>query len=196
MKKFLAILILVFTLQTPSQADDIRDFQIEGMSVGDSLLDYFSENEIKEQISPTSFTSKKYIKVFFDKNDDADFLKNYIAIAFYIKADDKKYRIASINAMNVYKEIEYCHKDKDKIFKEVSSLFEDTTISDNIVQDHPMDEESKTSTIYFSFKSGASAKIGCADFSKKMEDKGKLDHLRITLDDSNYYNWLKNEAHK
>ena len=46
MKKFLAILIFIFTLQTPSQADDIRDFQIEGMSVGDSALDYFTEEDI------------------------------------------------------------------------------------------------------------------------------------------------------
>ena len=47
MKKFLGILILILTLQTPSQADDIQDFQIEGMSIGDSALDYFSEEEIK-----------------------------------------------------------------------------------------------------------------------------------------------------
>ena len=46
MKKFLGILVLISTLQTPSQADDIKDFQIEGMSIGDSLLDYFSEEEI------------------------------------------------------------------------------------------------------------------------------------------------------
>ena len=50
MKKFLAVIILILTLQTPSQADDIRDFQIEGMSIGDSLLDYFSEEEIKKNI--------------------------------------------------------------------------------------------------------------------------------------------------
>ena len=30
-------------------ADDISDFQIEGMSIGDSLLNYFTENEIKEK---------------------------------------------------------------------------------------------------------------------------------------------------
>ena len=48
MKKFLAILILIFTLQNPSWADDIRDFQIEGMSIGDSALDYFSEKDIKK----------------------------------------------------------------------------------------------------------------------------------------------------
>ena len=47
MKKLsLYLFLLLFTLQTPSQADDIRDFQIEGISVGDSLLDYFSEEEI------------------------------------------------------------------------------------------------------------------------------------------------------
>ena len=48
MKKILAILILILTFQTPSQADDIRDFQIEGMSIGDSLLDFYSEKEIKK----------------------------------------------------------------------------------------------------------------------------------------------------
>ena len=47
MKRLLTILILIFTLQTPSQADDIRDFQIEGMSLGDSALKYYSESEIK-----------------------------------------------------------------------------------------------------------------------------------------------------
>ena len=45
-KRFLIILILIFNLSNFSFADDIRDFQIEGMSVGDSALDYFSEEEI------------------------------------------------------------------------------------------------------------------------------------------------------
>ena len=48
MKKLLGIVVLGLFLITPSQADDIRDFQIEGMSIGDSLLDYMSEKEIKE----------------------------------------------------------------------------------------------------------------------------------------------------
>ena len=46
MKRLLLILILTFSFQTLTKADDIRDFQIEGMSIGDSLLDYFSEDEI------------------------------------------------------------------------------------------------------------------------------------------------------
>ena len=46
MKNLLGILVLSLFLITPSQADDIRDFQIEGMSIGDSALDYFSEEKI------------------------------------------------------------------------------------------------------------------------------------------------------
>ena len=42
------LFLILFSLQTPSQADDIRDFQIEGISIEDSLLDYFSEEEIKK----------------------------------------------------------------------------------------------------------------------------------------------------
>ena len=48
-------------LQTPSQADDIRDFQIEGMSVGDSLLDYMSTKKIKEEFETTK-NHYKYLK--------------------------------------------------------------------------------------------------------------------------------------
>ena len=47
----LYLFLILFTLQTPSQADDIRDFQIEGMSIGDSALDYFTKDEIVEELS-------------------------------------------------------------------------------------------------------------------------------------------------
>ena len=61
MKKLSTYLFLIFfSFSTPSFADDIRDFQIEGMSIGDSLLDYFTEKEIKKG-QYRLFKSKKYI---------------------------------------------------------------------------------------------------------------------------------------
>ena len=48
---FLTVLILILNLQTLSKADDISDFEIEGISVGDSALKFFSENEIKKNTS-------------------------------------------------------------------------------------------------------------------------------------------------
>ena len=54
MKRILLILILSLTFQSFTKAEDIRDFEIEGMSVGDSLLDYFSKKEIDKQINSKS----------------------------------------------------------------------------------------------------------------------------------------------
>ena len=44
MKTFLTFFVLLFS--SSLFADDISDFQIEGISIGDSLLNYFSEDEI------------------------------------------------------------------------------------------------------------------------------------------------------
>ena len=66
MKKLLAILILGLFLITPSQADDIRDFQIEGMSIWDSLLDHFSEDAIKSKKLTGSKSKKKRDKLLKD----------------------------------------------------------------------------------------------------------------------------------
>ena len=51
MKKLLSILVLGLLLSVNSYADDdIRDLQLNGMSLGDSALEYFDEKEIKKNI--------------------------------------------------------------------------------------------------------------------------------------------------
>ena len=50
MMRLLLIIILTLSIQSLIKADDIRDFEIEGMSIGDSLLDYMSKSEIKRTI--------------------------------------------------------------------------------------------------------------------------------------------------
>ena len=46
MKIFLSILILIFSQQSWTKADDISDFQIQGISLGDSVLNYYTEKQI------------------------------------------------------------------------------------------------------------------------------------------------------
>ena len=50
MRVFITVLVLIFSLQSLTKADDIRDLEIEGMSIGDSLLDFMSENQIKDSL--------------------------------------------------------------------------------------------------------------------------------------------------
>ena len=47
MKTLLTLFVLLFSSSVFT--DDISDFEIEGISIGDSLLDYMTEEKIKEE---------------------------------------------------------------------------------------------------------------------------------------------------
>ena len=91
-KRFFLILILILNLQSWTKADDIRDFQIEGISIGDSLLDYFSEEKIKENNQKNYFEGK-FISVVIDHSQ---FFQVYDEVQFIHKKNDRIYRIYSI----------------------------------------------------------------------------------------------------
>ena len=46
MKKFLAIIILSIWIIVPTKAQNVNEFEIGGIGIGDSLLDHFTEREI------------------------------------------------------------------------------------------------------------------------------------------------------
>ena len=84
MKKLSTYLfLLLFSFQTPSWADDITDFQVEGMSVGDSLLDYFGEEKIIKS-KRRVFEHKSFYIVSIA---DSKFI-TYESIDFYLKTND------------------------------------------------------------------------------------------------------------
>ena len=193
MKKLLGILVLCLFLITPSQADDIRDFQIEGMSIGDSLLDYISEEEIKN--SPvydhtnSGFTSKKMYQLRKLNSD------MYTEIMFGLKSKDKNYKIYSIGGLIKYEfNISDCYNKKDEIQKEVKDLFPKAKISHD-EKNHVSDRsgKSKVTSAYFDFDSGDYASIECYDWSKEM---GYWDNFRIAIISKQFGNWLTHEAYK
>ena len=88
MKRLLLILILTFSFQSFVKAEDIRDFQIEEMSIGDSLLDHFTEEEINKSLINDYPNSDKYKRVQIIKHKR---LKTYDAmLILYLKNDKKK----------------------------------------------------------------------------------------------------------
>ena len=48
MRNILFIFLLILSFQSWSKADEMSDFEIEGMSIGDSLLNFYSVNEIEK----------------------------------------------------------------------------------------------------------------------------------------------------
>ena len=62
MRIFIIVLFLILNLQSWTKADDIRELEIEGISIGDSALDFFSKDIIddKKIFYPNS---KKFFRV-------------------------------------------------------------------------------------------------------------------------------------
>ena len=113
MKRLLLIIVLTLSFQTLSKADDISDFQIEGISIGDSALDYFSKQEIISNMRALKIGKKKYSKEFSEYiYDDKSKLENYDYIAVIFKIDDSKFIIQSISAR-----INFSHKNINKCYE-------------------------------------------------------------------------------
>ena len=122
MRAYLTIIILIFSLQSWTKADDIRDFQIEGMSIGDSALEYFTKKEIR--------TQKKYRIKYPGSNKfyaitfvEYPKLKVYDSIQINFEKKDKKYIIYSISGINYYSNnIEKCLQQMELISEEIIKI--------------------------------------------------------------------------
>ena len=61
MKKILGIVFLVILLSTSAHTDNINDFKIENISIGDSALDYFAESQIEDsELDWFNYSYKEY----------------------------------------------------------------------------------------------------------------------------------------
>ena len=114
MKKFLGILVLSLFLITPSWADDISDFQIEGMSIGDSLLDYVTKDEIENKEKVYHYATKDYYQIGIKNN-----LNVYDIVTLHLKTNDKRYKIENISGV-----IEFKYKNEQAKKKCESSMNE------------------------------------------------------------------------
>ena len=194
MKKLSTYLFLIlFSFSAPSFADDIRDFQIEGMSIGDSLLDYFSEDEIKNNIIKDYYkykSNKKFITVEFNELPSA---KTYDLVQLDLK-NDKKYEIYGLSGHIWYKEnIDDCYKKQNEIDKELSKIFKGAKREHVSKKKHSVDESGKSNLTYimYWFKSGDYASIDCTDWSSKM--KPREDNLGVSFVTKEFNDWIKKD---
>ena len=195
----LYLFLIFFTFQTPSQADDIRDFQIEGMSVGDSLLDYFSEEEIKE--------ARKY-KYKSDNFYSIDILDVQSALfngfQFHLKKEDYKYIIHGVSGAIIYGEVgiyypqseKKCKKQMKIVEKDIDSIFSNAKKETKSGVGIDYDKEAIRHDVYFTLNSG-DIYLQCVTFGKKAKKKEYIfDSLRLTILTKEFSNWITHEAYK
>jgi len=169
MRVFIAVLVLIFSLQTWTKADDITDFEIEGISIGDSLLDYFSENQIKKDSWPwpkhDTFRMFSPIKNY----------KYYDYLMFTFLGEDKNYIIQEVAGRKKMK-IEDCKKLQLEFIKDIEELIPDSKKDNLTTDEYAGDKSKKSKKTYINFYSGDGfIHIGCYDFSEKFAKENDWD---------------------
>ena len=108
---FLYLFVLMFSLQSWIKADDIKDFQIEGMSVGDTLLNFLNKNEIENSRRNYAEGREYFVIGIDDKNSIYD------TTDVYLKTGDSNYTIRTLGGMIYYDNLDDCLKKKKKYLK-------------------------------------------------------------------------------
>ena len=204
MKKIFFLIISVLSFQTLSLADNIRYFQIEGMRIGDSALDYFSESQLEDNEQgwhnysykeySTSFMPGKGIYSWFlvsYKNDDDNFIIKALAAGLEKKNYNNK----------------ECNNKLDAVALNISELFKNTAkeekksykLKADAARTYPFTGKSTVTSLSFNFLDGAKVILACYNMGKEAKENESFltsilkqnDSFRIDVRSSAFENYLK-----
>ena len=206
MKKIFFLIISVLSFQTLSLADNIRYFKIEGMSIGDSALDYFSESQLEDNEQgwhnysykeySTSFMLGKGIYNWFlvsYKNDDNNFTIEALAGGLEKKNYDNKEcnNKLDVTASNISKSFKNTAQEEKKFYK----------LTADAARTYPFTGKSNVTSLSFTFLDGAKIILACYNMDKEAKENESFltsilkqnDSFRIDARSSAFVNYLKKQ---
>jgi len=207
MKKLLILIFSISLLWSPSGfADDISDFQIEGISIGDSLLDYMSEEEILEEIEGNLgnyfFLDEpdKYAEIYMWDNlktysDGMSFFIRNTPSSKYLSNKNEKYIILSMRGMISYiEDNDSCIVKRDEI-AEVASMMFPNSKKDLYTKAHRGDP-SGNSIMYginYALDSGGWIDLQCVNFEETWRiENNQTEGISIAVDSKEITDWFLN----
>ena len=196
MKKILGIVVLSLLLSTSAYTDDIKDFQIESISIGDSALDYFTESQLENgELDWFNYSYKEYstslllgkdiydwFKISYNSHDDDFIIEGLVGIVVKKKYDDNK-----------------CNKELDTAALDISKLFKNTKQGKKqlykvvynprkIFQEPNSSGKSTATSISFDFKDEGKIILSCYNMDKAtnqidspIKDINQFDTFRIDI---------------
>ena len=206
MKKLLILLFSIFFLSSTAViADDISDFSIEGISIGDSLLDYMTEGEILKEIERNKDDyyylkePNKYAEAYlfnFSSTYEAglSFIFKNNSRNQYISNKNEKYKILFIRGMkNYFNDFDSCIQKRDEVAEELSNMFPNTQKIERENSTHPIDPSGNSivNHRYFVFDSGAKVQMTCIDFEETLRLKNNWSEgLDIVISTEEVSRWM------
>ena len=185
------IFILTLSFHSWTKADDIRDFEIEGMSVGDSLLEYMSVEEINDNTFTNYYKNGKKRNYYATGYFNTD---TYDQIEIYLKKGDQNYNIVSITGFKV--ELKNCKKLKKKIVNQISEIFNSLEPISYDDVPHTFDKSGKsiqhqTGFFFENDPKKDHIRIECTYWSKEMKEKNQFnDTIGISVITTELLKWI------
>jgi len=179
MKKIFFLLISILSFQTISLADNIQNFQIGGMKLGDSALDYFSESQLEDNEQGWhNYSYNEYSTSYMPGKD----IYNWFLVSY--KNDDNNFIIeglvGGLEKSNF--DINECNNKLDVTALKISMLFKNTTqeekksyeLTQEAAQIYPFTGKSAVTSLSFNFLDGSKIILACYDIKKEAKENESL----------------------
>ena len=203
-KKIFFLIILILTLQYPLLAEDLRSFKIEGMSIGDSALNYFSETQLEDNEQGWhNYSYKEYSTSFMPGKGIYDwFLVSY-------RSDDYDFKIVALVGGLEKKNYnnEECNNKLDDVALNISVLFKKTKQKNKKIYElaadasrkYPFTGKSTVTSISFDFLDEGEIILECYNMDKQANKNASFitstlnqnDSFRTNIRSRVFINYLK-----
>ena len=190
MKTLLTLFVLLFSSSV--FGDDISDFEIEGISIGDSSLDYMSEDEIKKEIEKNRYMYERLTEEFGEVYLFTG-LQTYEFMSFFVKTDDEKFLIYSIRGgITFIEDMKGCISKLNNIVEEISSMFQNAEKTQDTIK-HGIDPTGRSiiEDVTFYFDSGDLISVQCTNFEESLRIKNNWrEGLSVSVRTLQIYEWF------
>jgi len=196
MNRLLLILILTLSFQTLTKADDIRDFEIEGMSIGDSLLSYMNKNLIVYEVNNKDF-SYYYeddfvsISTWEIKNN----FKTYDDVGVVLKIGDNQHKIFALEGtlyMDENSNIQKCYNKQNEIALDIKNSLNLENNGDTwfVKKENLYKHQRSIRYTDFELSDGGAIRVTCYEIIKGVRKNNDLNLLYVVVNSSSFWNYL------
>ena len=162
MKKILIYISLIF-INFSVFADDIKEFEIEGLSIGTSALNFFTKEDLKKNLSnPPNLENSSFNQSCFN-----NYGNTYFRVCVSYNKKSTKKIIDFIQGQILYKKNSFniCRKKQKEIDKELSIIFANLERKDwgklMLTAINHLDPDAYYHPITYEFSDGSRAQVGC-----------------------------------
>ena len=196
MNRLLLILILTLCFQSLSKADGINEFEIEGMSIGDSLLSHMNKNLIVNEIN------NKDVAHYYEDDfvsistwDIKNKFKTYDDVGVVLKIGDSQHKIFALEGtlyMDENSNIQKCYNKQNEIALDIKDSLNLKNNGDTwfVKKDNLQKHQRSVKYIDYELKDGGSIRITCFEILKGVRKNSDLNLLYVVVNSSSFWNYL------